>query len=237
MKQVVFCSAIAATALVILGHIWAATPPTPDALPDPIPANNNTGRSAQGTIHFSLGLKWNETSRHFSVPFANDTDRSIKILGIQTSPRLYLTNFPKSVSSHSTTDLTAFFIDEAGGSNGSDTIKVLTSTGPRTIVIDQDREQVVSFDETSVGWKQGDPTSSKTVTLTVKDGRTNPVAAKVVGTTVSATLKNLGSGKWSVSVTPSTTKTAQRFPVVIEFNPAVPGVTGVINCEITAVDL
>lgn len=218
-------------------QLQSATPTTPDTLPDPVPANKSMAKATQGTVRYSLALKWNESSRHFSVPFANDTDRSIKILGIQTSPRLYLTNFPKSVSSHSTTDLTAFFIDEAGGGNGSDTIKVLTSTGPRTIVIDQDREQVVSFDQTSVAWKQGDPTTAKTVTLTVKDARTKPIAAKVVGTTHSATLKDLGNGKWSVSVTPSTTKTAQRFPVVVEFNPAIPGVTGVLNCEITSVDL
>lgn len=224
-------------AFLTVASLHAQSKLTPDTLPDPVAVTKSATKSSITDQTFSLGLKWNETARHFSVPLINSGAQPLKVLGVQASPGLYLTNFPKNVAPGASSDITVLFVDEAGASSGTDFLKVLTSDGTKIIAINHDRAPVVQFDQSSLTWAQGDAVAAKSVIITVSGGVTKPIGVKALNAGHKAILTDLGNGKWSVAVTPSSTKSATRFPVKVEFSPALPGVPGLIICDVAPIDL
>jgi hypothetical protein len=201
-------------------------------LPDPTPAVDRGIDTKLNAPSFSLALNAKESSRHFSVAIPNGTDKPIKVFGVQTSAGLYVTDLPKTISPKGKTTIPIFYVDEPGSSGVTDFIKVLTSEGVKTIVINHDRESVIKFDKTALSWNQGDPAAGKTVTLSVLSTSTVPIAVTALGEGNKATLSANGKGSWTITVTPGSTKLATSFPVAVTLSPALPGVSPVIYCDI-----
>lgn len=186
------------------------------------------------TSKATLNAKWTDTSQTFVVEYHNDTNALLRIDGIQTSNGLYVVDFPKNVPKKGSADITLIHSAQPGMSSTVDLVRLLTSDGEKIIQVVHSREAVVSFDTKVLSWTVGGPAAPQTVTITVAPNTSAPTAVRALGEGNYAKLESLGANTYRVTVTPGTTAQANRFPVFVDFNPALPGVATVITGDVAA---
>jgi len=241
-------SAIAALILIVPAHSQSASgstnsPATPKApslpaapstavIPTAVATNLVGKASGDGHAIFSLGLNWNESVRHFSVAVPNTASVPVTVLGVQPTGGLYLTLFPNTIPANGTGDFHCLLLADSDGGATVDFIKVLTTNGTIVAEVRHDRTAVAQFSATSLQWTVGGGATPQSVTLTMSPGTSVPIGVKALGQGNTASLQSTGNQRYTITVTPGSTAKAEGFPVIVSFNPKLPGVSGVIGCEI-----
>ena len=183
----------------------------------------------------SLALKWNEKSRTLKVPFKNTAAAVMVIQGVQTSGGLFVVNFPKSLAAGRTDEIEVLVDTPTGTSAVADYLRLRTNLGDQVIPLNHDREQVFTLDKNNLQWVQDELVLAKSVSFTLAANTAVPKSVKVLsGGGHQAQLESLGGGRYRVAITPASTAKTSQFPVVIEMEPALPGVAPVIHCAVLA---
>lgn len=176
------------------------------------------------------GLERKKDSITINIP--NDGDQRLAISGVQSSPSLFVVDFDKFIDAGKTGKVVLAYDAQEGAVGGSDYIRVRTNFGIRMVQVDIDRPSVVEFSAQELVWPLGQPISTKSVMVTVSNRTTAPKSVRVHGKKNQAAIVALGEGKYRIDVTPGSTTEAGSFPVVIEFDPQVPGVSPVVICSV-----
>jgi hypothetical protein len=181
---------------------------------------------------YQLSMKWNERNTNvLTVPFKNDTGKSLFCYGVQATRGIYIGDYPTRLQPGQQDNI-AFFYDAADNTEGDqDLIRLLTDQGVKEIVVKVSRDAVVQYDTRRLVWSIGDAPEAKSITITITGGVTMPKAVRAAkGCT--ATLDFSHRGEYRVTLKPDSTAEPQLFPVFIDFDPALPGgsvvVTGVV---------
>ena len=181
---------------------------------------------------FSLGLARDEASRdNVAVPIENVSEKPLKIDAVQTSGNFFVKDFSKNIPPHGVGTVTLSYVAQPLASGNVDVLRVLTDDGEKIVQLEHGREEFVSVDTTKLDWALGDNTA-KAFTITVRAAATIPKAARVMGKGNQATIQSLGSGQFRVSVQPAPTGEPRQFPVFIDFDPVLPGVTVTVTCNV-----
>lgn len=215
--------------------LWAQANPAPTSTEPaalPIVPSPNPLETAPT---YELSVKWNEKGTNvLTVPFKNDSKQALHVMGVQASPGLFIGDFPFTVAPGKEEKI-AFFYSAPDNTDGDlDVIRVLTDQGVREIRVSIKREKAVQFNATTLQWTQGSPALPQTVDFSVTAGTVVPKKLRMLGgANHKADLLNLGQGRYRVVVTPNSTAAVQKFPVFIDYEPALAGSVTVIYCEIT----
>jgi hypothetical protein len=113
-------------------------------------------------------------------------------------------------------------------------IRLKTDAGDKLIRIAHNRPTVASFDQPTLVWQIGDTAATKSVVLTLTNGVKVTKVQAMRGN--SATIQDLGGGKFQITVMPKSTAKQTTFPVIVTLDPEVPGVTPIITCTIGSTD-
>ncbi|HEX2855458.1 MAG TPA: hypothetical protein VHO24_19640 [Opitutaceae bacterium] len=177
-----------------------------------------------------MNLKWNDAQAGFRIPVQNSSDEPLKIDAIQSSGDLFIVSFPGTIPPRGSDDVMAILDARPGTSSDTDVIRLKTSQGDKTILVEHVREKVVALDRQELVWAVGEQ-GAKSATLTIAGGVTKLTKVRALkGAT--ATLTDAGAGKVLITVTPKSTDAPASFPVILDFDPALPGATPVITCTI-----
>lgn len=191
-----------------------------------------TAQTVTTSAALEVPLKWNSRgSDVLSVPIKNDSDKPLKVLGVQATRGLFLGDYPSEIRAKAE-DRISFIYQAPDNTEGSvDIIRVLTDRGIVEIPVKLAREEAVRFDSRKVSWQVGEASDEKSITITVSGSVTMPKAARTTKGN-SATLDFLGGGQFRVRVRPGSTSDVQTFPVFVDFDPALPGGAMVLTCAI-----
>jgi len=131
---------------------------------------------------YELTLKWNDRgSNVLTVPLKNESDKTLKVLGVQATQGLFLGDFPTELAPGKE-DRVSFIYQAAENSDGThELIRVLTDQGIKEILVKLVREEAVRFSAREVRWQVGEATAAKTVTLTVTTGTVAPQKVRATG--------------------------------------------------------
>lgn len=178
---------------------------------------------------YELTAKWNERSSAtvLSVPFKNESEKPLKVLGVQATRGIFIGDFPTTIGAKQEDKI--FFVYEAADNTDGDVdlIRVLTDQGIKEILVKIVREAAVKFDTRELTWTAGDAASAKSATLTVTAGTVTPKKVRVTGGH-HAVLETAGANTWKVSVTPASTAKSGKFAVFVDFDRPLPGTAPVI---------
>jgi len=156
------------------------------------------------------------------------------VFGVQTTSGLYVVDYPKVIGPKAQATVTLLYIAKSNSTESVDLLRLMTNHGEKIVQITHDREQVVQFDTTSLQWQQGEAPAAKVINLIVAPNMSVPKGVHVMGAGNTATLQNLGDGRYQISVVPASTAKPQIFPVFVQFVPALPSVTTTISCSVVA---
>jgi hypothetical protein len=177
---------------------------------------------------YEMNLKWNERGTNvLTVPFKNESDRPMKVLGVQATRGIFIGDYPSNVGPKKE-DFIAFVYDAADDTDGDiDIIRALTDQGIKEIHVKVNREDAVSLAAREVRWTVGDAATAKTVALTVTAGTATPTKVRATGGHT-AVLEKSSATAWTVKITPSSTAKSGTFAVFVEFDQPLPGKATVI---------
>lgn len=181
---------------------------------------------------YEVTLKWNERgSSVVSVPLTNDSDKPLKVIGVQATRGVFIGDYPSTVAPKN--DAKVYLVYESAENTEGDTdiIRFLTDQGIKEILVKVTRERVASFDTRHVTWKVGASPEAQAVKVTVVTGATMPKAVRTIKG-ASATLEFPGAGQYVIKIQPDTTDHPHTFPVFVDFDPALPGGAVVVTCII-----
>ena len=181
----------------------------------------------------SLPLAWNETLKPFELTVTNDEDRTLKVYGVQTTPGLYVSDFPASIPAKGQATLVLIYAAAPGKGGNGDLVRILTDRAEKIIEVKPQREAAVQFESTRLEWLQDEPAVPKSVTFTVAAKTTTPKSVRIVGLPGNASPESLGGGVNRLTVAPLSTAKPQAFIAAITFEPALPGVTTFLSCAVT----
>lgn len=181
----------------------------------------------------TLGLKPNEAHRVFTVTLRNPEKRDWLVYGIQATGCFYVVDVPKRIPGDGKAEVQLMYIAKPGVTSGVGLVSIMTDAGEKIVELNHGREQTASLDISSLEWRQGAPAEAKSVILSLPPGTAVAKSVRAMGSGNSVTLEPIGNGQYRISVTPSSTRKAQKFPVFIEVTPAVPDFSPVILCTIT----
>jgi hypothetical protein len=221
-----------ALTLILVCPVRAQTttaPSNPDLRPIP-----ETPLAPEDAVEYSLDLKWNESRVDATITYQNTSDKPLKISGIQCSGGLFIVDYPQNIPPKGTGKIDLIFEAKVGTQGDMEIIRLKTDAGDRLIRVAHNRPTVASFDQSTLVWQIGDTPAAKSIVLTLTNG---VKAAKVqVMRGNSATIQDLGGGKFQIAVTPKSTAKPTTFPVIVTLDPEVPGVTPIITCTIGSTD-
>jgi hypothetical protein len=229
--MIVCGSALAQTVTTGGATVTTGTAPAA-ATPSPVAASLVGTSTSDGHPIFSLGLNWNESLRHVSVEIPNNFGSAVTVLGVQATGGLFITAFPSSIPANANGDFHVLVVAPVGGEASSDFVRVMTSGGLLTAELQHNRASVFQVSPTFLQWSVGSAASSQTVTLTVTPGTTVPIGVQASGPGNTAVLSQTGAQQYTITVTPGSTAAVETFPVTIQFNPTLPGVSSVIPCSV-----
>jgi len=181
-----------------------------------------------------LNLGVSETSRAFNFTVANSGASALTVIGVQSTSNLYVTEFPLSIPANGSAIFSLLFMASAQSTGPSEFLHVLTSQGDRVFQFDHNRPTAVSLSQVALQWSVGDELTPKTVTLTVANNETVVSGVTASGTNNNASIQPGAGGQYTVTVTPGSTDSVNRFIVTVGLNPSLPGVVPVILCTIGA---
>lgn len=200
--------------------------------PAPLDTANQTGAPKKGFRHKLQmnGLERSKESIAIDVP--NNSDRPMTIVGVQSTQNLFVVGFDKTIEPGGSGHVTLSYEEQDGSAGGNDYIRLKTNLGVRLVQVDIERPLTVELSAHELVWPVGQAPSTKSVTVTVVNRSTSPKSVRVHGAKNTASLIDLGSGKYRIDITPGSTSEPGVFPTVIEFEPKVPGISPVIVCTV-----
>jgi hypothetical protein len=205
------------------------------AKPTPVTDSSTSARTIPATPaaplpsqDFSVKLKWSDATGQVTIPVQNTSDKSLKILAVQTSGNFFVADFPKTIPPNKSGDVSLLFDAKTGTSSDSDVLRLKTDQGEKLVRIVHDREQVAVLSSSQLTWTVGEKATAKTTTLRISGNATKAVKARTPGGGT-AKLDDLGGGQFQITVTPKSTAEPTTFPVIIELDPQLPGVTPVVT--------
>lgn len=181
---------------------------------------------------YSLDLKWNESGKKFVVPVSNSGSQAVDIVGVQVTGGLYVCKLPEKIPAGGVAKVVLLLVAGEGSSNTMDILRVLTTGGEQVIQIDHDREVAVSLGQKVLNWNVGDPVTAKDVTAEIKIPGIKIVSVRAAGKGNEATVADLGNGTYKITVTPGDLGRRNSFPVFLQMEPRLPGVSSVIAGEV-----
>jgi hypothetical protein len=179
----------------------------------------------------SLKLKAAERVREFELEIANDFDEAVDVWGVQTTAGLFIVDFPKKIGAKKSEAFSFIYAAKPGAEGTADLVRVLTSRGIKEIALQHDREQSILLSASQLEWKVGGAEQAKSVTLTIDEAVAVPRHVKTTGGN-KAEFKKLKAGSYEISVTPKSVDKATEFIVQIDFEPSLPGTSGIISCRV-----
>jgi hypothetical protein len=180
----------------------------------------------------TYAIKWNEKQLNITVPYRNETKGALRIDGVQTTPGLFVVDFPKTIAPGKQGDIVLIAVPKAQVSSDTEVVRLLTSQGEKTVELKAVKEETVQLERTELNWAVGEQAAAKAVNFTVAPGTAKPVKARALGVGNNAEIQAQGGKNFQLRVTPGSTAKMQQFPVVIEFDQALPGVATVVYCSI-----
>jgi hypothetical protein len=223
---------VSALALFLVCPVRAQTttgPSKPDLRPIP-----DTPLAPEDAVEYSLDLKWNESRVDATITYDNASDKPLKISGIQCSGGLFIVDYPQNIPPKGTGKINLIFQAKVGTQGDMEIIRLKTDAGDKLIRIAHNRPTVASFDQPTLVWQIGDTAATKSVVLTLTNGVKVTKVQAMRGN--SATIQDLGGGKFQITVMPKSTAKQTTFPVIVTLDPEVPGVTPIITCTIGSTD-
>lgn len=209
--------------------------PGTEATKPPLVSAPPADPSASSPKRARFTRKWNESSALLKVTVDNSADSALVIDGVQTTPNLYVVDFPKTIKPKGSDTITVRYAARAGTTGDTDAVRLLTNQGEKEIEVVQDREAAFALDSQSVSWKVGDKLEARTVTLTLQQTELQAVRLRVFGGKFTqAQLQAVSPGKYQIVITPESTAAATQFSVMVELAPGVPGNIPLIRCSVTA---
>lgn len=179
---------------------------------------------------YTLNLKWNDSRKDVTLAFQNPTAKPLQIYGVQSSPGLFVADFPKTIPPNGKGDIVVLF-DLAPGSQGDmEVVRLKTSDGDKTLHVAHAREPVATLDKTELNWSLNAKAAAQTVTLTLTNGVKVAKVRALLDQT--ATVAAAGAGQYRITVTPKSTAKPISFPVIVTLDPEIPGVSPVITCTV-----
>ena len=220
----VICLSLAQT--ILSAQVGASSTPPADVPLRPVP-HSDPAQPAPPT--YELTAKWNERSSAtvLSVPFKNESEKPLKVLGVQATRGIFIGDFPTTVGAKQE-DKISFVYEAADNTDGDlDLIRVLTDQGLKEILVRIVRETAVNFETRQLVWTVGDTVSAKSATITATAGTATPQKVRVTGGH-QAVLETAGANTWKVTVTPASTAKSGKFAVFVDFDKPLPGTAPVI---------
>lgn len=200
-----------------------STPPQNAELRPVVPSNP----AQPAPLTYELTAAWNSRTQAHSVPLANDSDKQLEVLGVQSSSGIFLVDFPQKIAAKKS-DSIGFVYHAADNTDGDlDLIRVLTDQGIKDILVKIVRESAVKFDTRELQWTAGDALEAKSATITVTTGTVTPQKVRVAGGH-QAVLEAAGANTWKVKITPASTAKSGKFVVSVDFDQPLPGTAPVI---------
>jgi hypothetical protein len=177
---------------------------------------------------YELVLKWDDRSTNvLTVPFKNDSDKTLKIVGVQATRGIFISDYPETVGAKKEESV-SFVYRAADNTDGdADLIRVLTDQGIKEVLLKIVREEAVQFDTKEVRWAVGAVAETKTVTITVAASTVTPLKVRASSGHL-AVLEPVNATTWRVRITPGSTAKLGRFSVIVDFDKALPGKSAVI---------
>jgi hypothetical protein len=194
----------------------------------------NPSRPSEVTTSKALKLKWDESVRFFEVAVPNEMDRPLEIFGAQTTPGLYIVDYPNKIPPRGKAAVGLVYAARPGTGGSADLLRLLTDHGERLVQIDHEREEAVRLGTTSLQWLVGEPGAAKEVTLSIPGVRTVPKGVRVGGVANKAELLAVKEGEFRLVITPGSTSRPGHFPVFVDFERDLPGVAVVIFCSVVS---
>jgi hypothetical protein len=177
---------------------------------------------------YELSLKWDDRSTNLlTTPLKNDLDKPLKVIGVQATRGIFITDFPGTIGAKKTDNI-SFIYSAADNTDGdTDVIRVLTDDGIKEIRVKIVRDQAANFDVKELLWTTGGPADTKIATITLTPGTAIPQKVRVTGGH-QALLEAVNATTWRVKITPASTAKSGQFAVFVDFDKALPGKSSVI---------
>lgn len=201
-------------------------------IPLPMAARLTGVSASDGHSVFSIGMNWNESVRHVSVSVPSSFPGDVTVLGVQGSSDVFVTDFPRTIPAGGTAEVHLLVMAGQGGESSTENFRILTTGGILSAELQRSRSEVAQFNATNLKWSLGGAAEPQTVRLTMTPGTAVPIGVHAFGPGNSATISSDGDGVYTISVTPASTARAETFPVIVTFNPVLPGVSGAIGCQV-----
>lgn len=195
----------------------STTPVSSSVTPRPLPADDR-----------AISLAWTETSRNLQIEVSNADSAALKILGAQSTPAVYIVDFPKTIPARGSAAVSIIYEAKAGAEGEVELIRLKTDRGEKLIRISVAREPVVTFETKQLRWNVGEAVQPKTVLLAVDSAVSVKSVNAAKGHT--AVFQRINATNYRIVVTPQSTAKPTSFPVTLTLNPSVPGITPVITC-------
>ena len=228
MKSIrVLCSLLFATVTTIQAQVVQSKAPETSSV-----ALSTPERPETPTV--SLALKVGEALRTFTVTVQNGEGNPLKVYGAQATGSLYVVDYPREIAAKGEATVTLLYLARQNSTATADLLRLITSGGEKTVQFNHDREAAVQFDATSLQWRQDEAAVAKAVTVTIPNQVTVPKGVSVMDAGSTAAIEALGGGRYRIFITPGSTAKPRRFPVMIQFAPALPGANTVIVCSVAA---
>jgi hypothetical protein len=170
-----------------------------------------------GAPTYELTSAWGAKSQLSTVALANEGEKALRVIGVQTTSNLFVVDFPQQVKPRQSDAISFVYAASVNTDGDTELIRVLTDQGIREIVIKVQREEVATLDVRELTWLVGESGAAKVATLTVKPGTVTPVKVRATGDNV-AVLEKSGEGTWRIAVTPGSTQKAAKFAVFVTFD-------------------
>jgi hypothetical protein len=170
-----------------------------------------------GAPTYELTSSWRAKSQVSTVALANDTDKPLRVIGVQTTSNLFVVDFPQQVRARQADAIAFVYAASVNTDGDTELIRVLTDQGIREIVVKVQREEVAKLDVRELTWLVGERATAKVATLMVTPGTVTPVKVRATGDNA-AVLEKLDEGTWRIAVTPGSTLKAGKFAVFVTFD-------------------
>lgn len=197
----------------------------------PVPATALTPADA---VDYALDLNWNDSQVDATVSYNNTSAKPLKVAGIQCSGGIFIVDYPSNIAPNGSGKIDLIFAAAPGTQSEAEFIKLRTDGGDKLIRIALNRPVVASFDQPILSWNVGATAAGQSVVLTLTNGVKATGVKAMLGN--SATINDLGGGKYRITVLPKGTAKQTSFPVFVTLDPAVPGATPIITCTIGSND-
>jgi hypothetical protein len=181
--------------------------------------------------------KWNEDRATLRLTVENPEATELKIQGVQTSPGLYVVNFPQTIKAGASGEIDVHYAARAGATGDTDVVRLLTNQGEKEIQVVQEREAAITLDSQTMTWKVGDEGTPKTITLSLEQPGLRAVGLRVFGgKPTQAQLRQISPGRYEIQIAPESTSAPAQFSVMVNLTPEVPGNIPVIQCSVIKAD-